>query len=452
MKSRMCLETTSMSLHIIAMTCMLCDHLWGTIVPGNDEVAATNQFDFANGGVTYLSRADGFANYAEATAGPTDFTMSEEVKATFYCQNTYDPSVIDDPNAEMPTTGAKNGLTIRDMVGVAYDDAQWDTLLDQFTVDEMNSLIALGGYANAKIESIDLPATIECDGPAALKNNYTGQTGTAFPAATMLAATWSKELATERGRMMGRQAEDMNVCGWYGPAVNIHRTPFSGRNFEYYSECGVLSGWMGACEVAGAEEYGLQCYIKHFAFNDSEINRKKMLCTWCDEQSMREIYLKPFEMSVKIGGANNAMTAFNYVGNMWAGSCEELLVNVLRGEWGFVGSTVSDWFNGTTDGCMLADSAIRVGGDKMLSSQGDPLAYASNTDSAATVVAMRNAAHNILYSLANSNAMNDRNWATPTWVKNIYTGDVVIAIIVIAIEAAAILSYKKRSKAAAEGK
>ncbi|MCD7858062.1 MAG: hypothetical protein LUG55_09780 [Clostridiales bacterium] len=225
----------------------------------------------------------------------------------------------------------------------------------------MNQLIGTGGYANAKVDSIGLPATIECDGPAAISNNYTGESGTAFNCATMIAATWSKDLAYQRGQMMGQQCNDMNVVGWYGPAMNIHRTAFSGRNFEYYSEDGVLSGWMGASEVAGAKEYGIQCYIKHFALNDSEINRSSMLCTWCNEQAMREIYLKSFEMSVKIGGADNVMTAFNYIGNVWAGACEELLQTVLRDEWGFVGSTVSDWFHGTDDGYMLADSAIRVG-------------------------------------------------------------------------------------------
>ncbi|MCD7753299.1 MAG: glycoside hydrolase family 3 C-terminal domain-containing protein [Clostridiales bacterium] len=416
-----------------------------------DNVAATNQFDFAAGDVTYLSRTDGFANYAEATAAPTDFTMTETVLNGFYSQNTYDSSEYDDPDAVMPTTGADNGLTIQDMVGLDYDDPLWDDLLDELTVDEMNNLIGTGGYANAKVDSIGLPATIECDGPAAIANNYTGENGTAFNCATMIAATWSKDLAYQRGQMMGQQCNDMNVVGWYGPAMNIHRTAFSGRNFEYYSEDGVLSGWMGANEVAGAKEYGIQCYIKHFALNDSETNRKKMLCTWTNEQAMREVYLKSFEMSVKIGGADNVMTAFNYVGNVWAGSCEELLQTVLRDEWGFVGSTVSDWFNGTTDGNMLADSAIRVGGDKMLSSSGDAKAFATNTDDANTVIAMRNASHNILYSLANSSAMDERNFSTPGWVTTFYGVDVVIGLVVIALEAYAIVRFvKKRKETAAE--
>lgn len=412
----------------------------------SDQATASNLFDYAAGDVTYLSRKDGFSNYAEATAAPTDMSMTGTVLDGFYCQNTFDASKYDDPNAVMPVTGAKNGLTIEDMADVAYDDAKWDSLLDQLTISEMNQLIGTGGYANAKVDSIGLPATIECDGPAAIKNNYTGQSGTAYPAATMIAATWSKELATRRGQSMGRQCDDMNVVGWYGPAMNIHRTPFSGRNFEYYSEDGILSGRIGACEVSGAKEYGVQCYIKHFALNDSESFRKNMLCTWTNEQAMREIYLKPFEISVKDGGADNVMTAFNYIGNVWAGCCPELLQDVLRGEWGFVGSTVTDWFNGTIDGNMMADSAIRTGGDKMLSSAGDQKGFATNTDQAATVVAMRNSCHNILYSLANSNAINERNFGTPGWVKMIYAVDVVVAVTVAALEAFAIMNFLKKRK------
>ena len=412
----------------------------------SDQATASNLFDYAAGDVTYLSRKDGFSNYAEATAAPTDMSMTDTVLDGFYCQNTFDASKYDDPDAVMPVTGAKNGLTIEDMADVAYDDAKWDSLLDQLTISEMNQLIGTGGYANAKVDSIGLPATIECDGPAAIKNNYTGQSGTAYPAATMIAATWSKELATRRGQSMGRQCDDMNVVGWYGPAMNIHRTPFSGRNFEYYSEDGILSGRIGACEVSGAKEYGVQCYIKHFALNDSESFRKNMLCTWTNEQAMREIYLKPFEISVKDGGADNVMTAFNYIGNVWAGCCPELLQDVLRGEWGFVGSTVTDWFNGTIDGNMMADSAIRTGGDKMLSSAGDQKGFATNTDQAATVVAMRNSCHNILYSLANSNAINERNFGTPGWVKMIYAVDVVVAVTVAVLEAFAIMNFLKKRK------
>ena len=413
----------------------------------SDDITATNLFDYAKGDVTYLSRANGFENYEEATAAPAEdaYFMSEELAASFYCQNTYDSSEYDDAHTEMPTTGAKNGLTIKDMTDVDYNDAKWDELLDELTVDEMVALVGNGGYSSAKIDSIDLLALIECDGPAAIKNNYSGQSGTAYPCETMIAATWSKELATRRGESMGKQCDDMNVTGWYGPAMDIHRTAYSGRNFEYYSEDGVLSGYMGACEVAGAKEYNVQCYIKHFALNDSETNRTGMLATWTNEQAMREIYLKSFEMSVKQGGADNVMSSFNYIGNVWAGANPELLQTVLRGEWGFVGSVVTDWFNGSYDGYMMADSAIRNGGDKMLSS-GDALAQATNTESAGTVNALREASHNLLYSIANSNAMNDRNFGTPGWIKKLYAVDAVIIILLALWEVLTIRNYLKKKE------
>ncbi len=412
----------------------------------SDETTATNQFAYAEGDATYLSRTDGFANYAEATAAPTDFTLTDTVVDGLYTEVLYDYSDEDDPDAVMPTTGASNGLTIQDMTGVEYDDELWDELLDELTVDEMTSLVATGGYANAKVDSIGLPATIECDGPAAISNNFTGQTGTAFTCATMLAATWNKDLAYQRGELMGRQCNEMNVCGWYGPAMNIHRTAFSGRNFEYYSEDSVLSGWMGASEVAGAKEYNIMCYIKHFALNDSETNRYNRLCTWSNEQAIREIYLKPFEMAIKEGGADNVMIAHNYIGNVWAGASSTLLQTVLRDEWGFVGSTVTDWFS-SDYGYYLADAAIRAGGDKMLSSTGDPNAYVADTSDANTVIALRNACHNILYGLANSSAMDERNFSTPGWVTTFYAVDAIVGALLVAGEAYLIIRFLKKRKA-----
>lgn len=416
----------------------------------SDQTAAVNQFDYAAGDVTYLSRADHFANLDDAMAAPEDYNMPDDVKAEFYSQATYDSSKTDDSSVEMPVTEADNGLEITDMTGLDYDDPKWEDLLDQLSVDEMNSLIANGGYAVSKVDSIGLPAMVECDGPAAIKNNFSGVSGTAFPSATMIAATWNKELAQQRGELMGLQCQEMNVIGWYGPAMNIHRTAFSGRNFEYYSEDGVLSGYTAASEVAGAREYGIQTYIKHFALNDQETNRTNMLCTWSNEQAIREIYLKPFELAVKVGGANAAMTSFNYIGARWAGETPELLQTVLRDEWGFVGATVTDWFSGSSDGFMMADSAIRAGGDKMLSSQGDQMAFASDTDNPATVTAMRNAAHNILYGVANSNAMDERNFTTPGWVKTFIGVDVAIGVVLILIEAYTVYRFMKLRKKVAD--
>ncbi|MGM9537055.1 MAG: glycoside hydrolase family 3 C-terminal domain-containing protein, partial [Candidatus Onthomonas sp.] len=308
-----------------------------------DETAAVNQFDFATGAeLTYLSRADGFANLETATAAPASMSMPEADKAIFINNSNFVPET--DPDAVMPTTGANNGMTIHELRGADYDDERWETLLNNLTIDEMVNMIAMGGYQTAPAASIDKPATTDCDGPAALNNNFTGVGSIGFPCSVMIANSFNKELAYTFGDGIGMMADEMNVSGWYAPAMNIHRTPFAGRNFEYYSEDGVLSGKIASQAVAAAMNRGVYAYIKHFALNDQETHRWEMLCTWSSEQAIREIYLKPFELSVKEGGTTAVMSSYNYVGTQWAGACSNLLVNVLREEWGFQGSVLTDYF------------------------------------------------------------------------------------------------------------
>ena len=279
----------------------------------DDQTVATNQFDYAAGDVTYLSRANHFANYVEATAAPTNFSMSDEVKAAFTNNGNYDPTKYDDDSDEMPTTGAKNGLRLADMYGKDYDDADWEKLLDQLTFDDMDNLIANGGYGTPAVSSVGKIQLTDADGPASLNNNFTGVGSIGFPASTAFACTWNKDLAKQFGEMIGDMAHDMHVAGWYAPAMNIHRGAFSGRTFEYFSEDSLLSGVMASNEIAGAKEKGVYSFMKHFALNDQETNRSNMVCTWADEQAIREIYLKPFEMSVKEGGAQAVMSSFNYI-------------------------------------------------------------------------------------------------------------------------------------------
>ena len=281
---------------------------------GSDEVVATNQFDFAEGEITYLSRADGFANYDEATAAPATYEMSDEVKAGFENCFTYTESGYEkdeDPNAEDITTGAKNGLKLADLRGVDYNDSKWDDLLDEMSIDDLQQTIGFGGYQTAAVDSVGKVRTNDCDGPASINNNFTGVGSVGFPAATLIGMTWSKDLAHDFGDSIGKMANEMNTSGWYGPAMNIHRTAFSGRNFEYYSEDGVLSGAMAASAIAGAQEHGVYAYMKHFALNDQEGNRNCMAATWSNEQAIREIYLKPFEMSVKDADCHAVMSSFN---------------------------------------------------------------------------------------------------------------------------------------------
>lgn len=412
-----------------------------------DKTVATNQFDDVAGDVTYLSRADHFANYKEATAAPTNFKMSDEAKETFYNNSNYDPKKFDKDSDKMPTTGAKNGLKLSDMYGKDYDDADWDKLLDQLTFDDMDNLIANGGYGTQAVKSVGKIQLTDADGPASLNNNFTGVGSIGFPASTAFACTWNKDLAKQFGEMIGDMAHDMHVAGWYAPAMNIHRNAFSGRTFEYFSEDSLLSGVMASSEISGAKSKGVYSFMKHFALNDQETKRTEMLCTWTNEQAMREIYLKPFEMSVKEGGAQAVMSSFNYIGNTYAGADSALLQTVLRGEWGFKGFVLTDYFGGY--GYQNADQEVRAGNDSMLATT--KITNHITDKSATSVKAMRQAAHNILYTAANSwqYANGEPKVATPIWKTAMYVAWGVTAVLVIGLEIVAIKRYLNRKKAVA---
>ena len=412
-----------------------------------DKTVATNQFDDVAGDVTYLSRADHFANYKEATAAPTNFKMSDKAKETFYNNSNYDPKKFDKDSDKMPTTGAKNGLKLSDMYGKDYDDADWDKLLDQLTFDDMDNLIANGGYGTQALKSVGKIQLTDADGPASLNNNFTGVGSIGFPASTAFACTWNKDLAKQFGEMIGDMAHDMHVAGWYAPAMNIHRNAFSGRTFEYFSEDSLLSGVMASSEISGAKSKGVYSFMKHFALNDQETKRTEMLCTWTNEQAMREIYLKPFEMSVKEGGAQAVMSSFNYIGNTYAGADSALLQTVLRGEWGFKGFVLTDYFGGY--GYQNADQEVRAGNDSMLATT--KITNHITDKSATSVKAMRQAAHNILYTAANSwqYANGEPKVATPIWKTAMYVAWGVAAVLVIGLEFLTIKRYLSRKKAVA---
>ena len=412
-----------------------------------DKTVATNQFDDVAGDVTYLSRADHFANYKEATAAPTNFKMSDKVKETFYNNSNYDPKKFDKDSDKMPTTGAKNGLKLSDMYGKDYDNADWDKLLDQLTFDDMDNLIANGGYGTPAVKSVGKIQLTDADGPASLNNNFTGVGSIGFPASTAFACTWNKDLAKQFGEMIGDMAHDMHVAGWYAPAMNIHRNAFSGRTFEYFSEDSLLSGVMASSEISGAKSKGVYSFMKHFALNDQETKRTEMLCTWTNEQAMREIYLKPFEMSVKEGGAQAVMSSFNYIGNTYAGADSALLQTVLRGEWGFKGFVLTDYFGGY--GYQNADQEVRAGNDSMLATT--KITNHITDKSATSVKAMRQAVHNILYTAANSwqYANGEPKVATPIWKTAMYVAWGVVAVLVIGLEFLTIKRYLSRKKAVA---
>ncbi|MBQ9421348.1 MAG: glycoside hydrolase family 3 C-terminal domain-containing protein [Lachnospiraceae bacterium] len=414
----------------------------------SDLVTATNLFDQAAGEVTYLSRADGFANYAEATAAPASYEMPADAKATFYNISNYltpEATAMDeDPNAPEVITGASNGLKLVDMRGLDKDDPQWDKLMDQLTLDEMNSIISLGGYQTNGIESIGKVRTNDCDGPASINNNFTGVGSIGFPVGIVIAATWNKDLARQFGESIAMMANEMDVSGWYAPAMNIHRTAFAGRNFEYYSEDPVLSAHIAAQAVKGSQDHEVYAYMKHFALNDQEGNRCDMLCTWSNEQAIREIYLKPFERCVKDSNCLAVMSSFNYIGNRWSGGMKELQTDVLRGEWGFKGFVETDYFG--VYGYMSADQGIRNGSDLMLVNYPTATNDVRFRDTNGAKQAMRNSAKNILYVVANSRAYapENLNEGMAPWKKLMYGVDAVVGIACLALFAKFLSNYKKR--------
>ena len=314
----------------------------------------------------------------------------------------YDSKAYDSKDDEKPTQEDKKiTLKLADLAGADYDDPRWEDLLNRLSFKDMNNLINNGGYGTASVKSIDKMQTNDCDGPAGLNNFMTKASGTAFPAEVLMAQTWNKELAYEIGSTMGSEFAAAQNYGWYGPAMNLHRSAFAGRNFEYYSEDSVLSGFIGLNEINGAGQYGVYPYLKHFALNDQELNRTAILLTFAGEQTIRENYLKPFEMCVK-GYAGNAlavMSSYAWIGTVPAYANSNLLNGILREEWGFKGMVESD-YDGSY-GYMITDAAIRNGGDIMLNTV-ERDSDALNKKSATALIAMRRATKNILYTIANS--------------------------------------------------
>ena len=423
----------------------------------SDKVTAVNQFeDYARGGFEVLSRAGSFANYAQ-TCGreleDADFEMDDATRAKIeeYAWGTYDGTTYDNDSDEMPVTGAKNGLKLADLTGKDYDDPMWDQLLDQLSFDDMASLINVGGWQTVAVDSVGKVGTSDCDGPAGLSNFITGAYGSAYPSEVLMAQTWSKDVAYEIGTSMGQEYADANNYGWYGPAMNMHRSAFAGRNFEYYSEDSVLAGLFAANEINGASTKGVYPYIKHFALNDQETNRCSFLLTYAPEQTIREIYLKPFELAVKNyeGTSLATMSSFNWIGTEPSCANNNLLNNVLRGEWGYIGMVETD-YDGSY-GYMITDHCIRNGNDLMLGFNGAASNVLSD-QSATALLAMRQASKNILYTVGNSGyyTINEQTSGGLTNMQKIFYGiDAAVAAVVIIALLIVFLRRNKKKKAAA---
>lgn len=374
-----------------------------------DDVITTcgNQFEeYSRGDFEQLSRKDSFANYEQACAAPLtedDLVITEDVLAALEANTVvgYDSKAFADENAEKPVIASDGELTLAQMTGLSYDDPQWEELLNQLSYDDMEKLVNAGGWGTQAIDSIGKTATSDCDGPAGLNNFLTGAYGTTYPSEVLMAQTWDKDLAYEIGISMGSEFAAAGNFGWYGPAMNLHRSAFAGRNFEYYSEDGVLSGLFASNEINGAALFGVYPYLKHLVLNDQELCRTSILLTYAGEQTIRENYLKPFELAVKnyTGNALAVMSSYNWIGTVpsYCNNC--LLNNVLRDEWGFKGMVITD-YDGSY-GFMITDAAIRNGGDLMLgygTYDSNKLSKKDNT----VLLALRRACKNILYTTANS--------------------------------------------------
>ncbi len=412
-------------------------------------VTITNQLQDCKADVTYLTRSDWEGTFPthDGEAGTQISTWGNEINGEDGVSYTYVKTASDDLIAELdsfssgtdvaPETladtqivyGADNGLTLINMRGLDFDDPLWDDLLDELTADEIYNTIGVSGYGIEYIDSVEKPFNIDADTASGL---IYGGTGAMFPSAMTLAQTWNLELASEYGEMIGNEGLLGGADGWYAPSMNIHRTPYSGRNGEYYSEDAFLSGAVASREIYGAASKGMYTYIKHFAFNDQENHRgdrdgQFSVATWFNEQSAREIYLVPFEMCMKAGdvtlnyvekqedgtyvnaskqirASQGVMTSFNRAGATWAGGDYGLITGILRNEWAFDGIVMTD--NANTGVFMDGYQMTEAGADVKLTTLPASARYNFDENDPATYYYARQAMHHTLYTIANCKAMN----------------------------------------------
>lgn len=417
-----------------------------------------------NGAGVNFSRADFRASFPQAPTA-ADLTASDELIAAL---GAYTPDYYDSSES-MPTTGASKGVNAVALRGLTYDDPLWEDLLDELSVKDMTSLIYAGNQGTISVGSISLPATTATDGPAGLKQYGglgLGVSGNFNCCGALVAATWSVDSAENYGASVGNEAVQAGADGWYAPGVDLHRTAFGGRNFEYYSEDPLISGSICAGTIQGAAKKGLVCYFKHFALNDVETHREDNApCVWANEQAMRELYLKAFEIAVEtpvmelkylnddgeaqsrtIRATTGIMSSFNRIGGTWTGGSKALLTNVLRDEWGFIGTVITDY---NDEPQMHVEAGVVAGNDLMLANASTLASKFADTSNPSTVRAMRQASKNIIYSIVNGNAVNGlTNAATVTykmapWRMALYAADALLALLAAACVALGVYVAKK---------
>lgn len=404
----------------------------------SDEAEVVNRFDDADDELgSVLSRADWEGTW------PAPRTDAERAADSEFLDSLADRATNNPESfTVVPTQGAAvdaegEPVSLYSMVGRDFDDPDWEKLLDQLSASQMADLFNQGAFQTIALLNIDKPKTIDADGPVGFTSfmNDPSVYGTcSYCAGVVLASTWNVELLYEMGACVGEEGLWGNVAGdgttysgWYAPAMNIHRSPFGGRNCEYFSEDGFLSGMMASYEIQGAASKGVYTLIKHFALNEQETHRSvNGLVTWTTEQSMRELYLKPFELAVKLGNTHGIMSSFNRIGTKWTGGDYRLLTEVLRNEWGFEGMVICD-FN--TNSYMDCEQMIYAGGDLNLASTTNRMWDSYDAGDAGDVTMLRRAAKNILDTVANSNAMNGRviGYRLPLWVTVMIAVDCLLA-------------------------
>ncbi|MFF2369212.1 glycoside hydrolase family 3 N-terminal domain-containing protein [Agromyces sp. NPDC058110] len=366
------------------------------VVYATDEVTGASlagRFDYVEGDLTFLSRDDWDATYPTA---PADDTVASDELIDLM-----NPKLEPVTSGDAPTYGADNGLELDDLKGLDYDDPQWDAFLDQLTVDEQADLFSYGAYRTVAVERLGIPAITLLDSPAGLNSLFSSITAARYPSEIVIASTWNDELAYSVGESVAAEAHAVGVDVWYAPGMNLHRTAMGGRDFEYFSEDPLISGKMGAAMASGAEDHGIPTTMKHFALNDQEVNARSGINVFASEQALRELYLRPFEITVKESDASGAMSSFINIGGVWAGGNEQLLQEVLRGEWGFEGVVSTDAVLG---GWMDPVQAALHGNDLMLAALNPGTIASSTADAVKTDPigmgnALRDRVHAVLYTI-----------------------------------------------------
>lgn len=357
----------------------------------NTGTEIKNLFENTDAGLTYLSRNEWEKTYPtdeniDYTA--PDFVVEEANKKTT------------DSKLDLPEVGVDKELVLEDLKNVPYDDPKWDEFMSQFTIEELMNFYTQGAYKTNPIERLGVPATVLLDGPAGINFFFKPVEAASYPTEIVLSSTWNDDLAYEMGAAVGKEARAMGVHGWYAPAMNIHRTAKGGRNFEYFSEDPLLSGKMASAVTRGTQDQGVMVFMKHFAMNDQETHARSGLYVWANEQAMREVHLRPFEISVKEGKNIATMSSFSYLNGQWAGANSILLNDLLRDEWGFEGMVSSD----AVFGFMHADKAVVAGNDLMLdimskSANKKRLEKAYKVDPSGITVGLQTSAKNVMYSI-----------------------------------------------------